>query len=221
MLSMIYLTLTTLPERLVSHHFKKVYISLKNQKIPFYKLIINLSVKQFTYNIPEFLKKDPNVILNETDICGPCTKLIGSLDIIPDNSVVIVMDDDIVMRSNFIEILYKSYLKCPNKVSSNFINIHPNFKEVCGFGGYIFNINKIRNIKELHKTMPDCCIKIDDTWISWCMKKLNLEVVKTIAKDPWNRVLDIPNTDPHPDWFELGKHTDRKKLTDEALKILI
>ena len=221
MLSMIYLTLTTLPERLVSDHFKKVYISLKNQKIPFYKLIINLSVKQFTYNIPEYLKKDPNVILNETDICGPCAKLIGSLDIIPENSVVIVMDDDIVMRNNFIGVLYRSYLTNPNKVSSNFINIHPNFKEVCGFGGYIFNIDKIRNIKELHKTMPDCCIKIDDTWISWCMKKLNLEVVKSIAIDPWNRVLDIPNTDPHPVWFELGKNTNRKKLTDEALKILI
>ena len=221
MLSMIYLTLTTLPERLVSNHFKKVYISLKNQKTPFYKLIINLSVKQFTYKIPEYLKKDPNVILNETDICGPCAKIIGSLDIIPDNSLVIVMDDDIVMRNNFIEVLYKSYLNSPNKVSSNFINIHPNFKEVCGFGGYIFNINKLRNIKELHKTMPDCCIKIDDTWISWCMKKLNVEVVKSIIKDPWNHVLDIPNTDPHPDWFELGKHTDRKKLTEDALKILI
>ena len=69
--------------------------------------------------------------------------------------------------------------------------------------------------------MPDCCIKIDDTWISWCMKKLNVEVVQSIIKDPWNNVLDIPNTDPHPDWFELGKHTDRKRLTDNALKILI
>jgi hypothetical protein len=218
---MIYLTLTTLPERLVSDHFKKVYTSLKTQKMPFYKLIINLSVKQFNYIIPEYLEKDPNVILHETDICGPCAKLIGSLDIIPDNSVVIVMDDDIVMRNNFIETLYTSYLNSPNKVSSNFINIHPKFKEVCGFGGYIFNIDKLRNIKELHKTMPNCCIKIDDTWISWCMKKLNLEVVKSIAIDPWNRVLDIPNTDPHPDWFELGKHTDRKKLTETALKILI
>jgi hypothetical protein len=218
---MIYLTLTTLPERLVSDHFKKVYISLKKQKIPFDKLIINLSVKQFTYVIPEYLKQDPNVIINETDICGPCAKLIGALDIIPNNSVVIVMDDDIVMRNNFIYVLYNSYLQNPNKVSSNFINIHPNFKEVCGFGGYIFNIDKLRNIKELHKTMPDCCIKIDDTWISWCMKKLRVEVVKSIIKDPWNNVLDIPNTDPHPDWFELGKHTDRKRLTDNALKILI
>ncbi len=221
MLIMIYLTLTTLPERLVSDHFKKVYISLKKQKIPFDKLIINLSVKQFTYVIPEYLKQDPNVIINETDICGPCAKLIGALDIIPNNSVVIVMDDDIVMRNNFIYVLYNSYLQNPNKVSSNFINIHPNFKEVCGFGGYIFNIDKLRNIKELHKTMPDCCIKIDDTWISWCMKKLRVEVVKSIIKDPWNNVLDIPNTDPHPDWFELGKHTDRKRLTDNALKILI
>ena len=218
---MIYLTLTTLPERLESDHFKKVYTSLKTQKMPFYKLIINLSVKQFNYIIPEYLEKDPNVILHETDICGPCAKLIGSLDIIPDNSVVIVMDDDIVMRNNFIETLYTSYLNSPNKVSSNFINIHPNFKEVCGFGGYIFNIDKLRNIKELHKTMPDCCIQIDDTWISWCMKKLNVEVAQSIIKDPWNNVLDIPNTDPHPDWFELGKHTARKYLTDQALKILI
>ena len=58
---MIYLTLTTLPERLESDHFKKVYNSLKNQKMPFYKLIINLSVKQFNYIIPEYLEKDPNV----------------------------------------------------------------------------------------------------------------------------------------------------------------
>ena len=217
----IYLTLTTLPERLKSEHFKKVYHSLKNQKYPFYRLIINLSVKQFTYEIPKYLETDSTVILHKTDVCGPCAKLIGSLDIIPNNSIVIVMDDDIVMRNNFIEILYKSYLNNPHKVSSNFINIHPNFKEVCGFGGYIFNINKLRNIKELHKTMPKCCFKIDDTWISWCMKKLNVEVIKSIAIDPWNNVLDIPNTDPHPIWFELGKHTDRKKLTEKALRILI
>jgi len=215
----IYLSLTTRPERLISPHFEKVYNSLKNQTIPFKKLIINLSVKEFTYNIPQYLYNN-DVILNETDICGPCAKLLGSIDIIPPNSIVIILDDDIVMRNNFIKSLYHSYLLNPNKVSSHFINDRPNFKEVNGFGGYVFNINVLRNIKQFYNTMPECCIKIDDTWISWCIKKLNIEVVNTIVKDPWNYVLDIPNTDPHPDWYELGKHTDRDNLIKEMLRIL-
>ena len=48
----IYLTMTTLPERLISRHFVKVYLSLKKQRLPFYRLIINLSVNQFKYKIP-------------------------------------------------------------------------------------------------------------------------------------------------------------------------
>ena len=78
----IYLSLTTRPERLASYHFNKVYTSLIDQTLPFYKLIINLSVNEFTYYIPNFLYND-RVILNETNVCGPCTKLIGSIDIIP------------------------------------------------------------------------------------------------------------------------------------------
>ena len=111
----IYLSLTTRPERLISHHFNKVYNSLLNQTQLFDKLIINLSIKEFTYKIPDYLHTE-NVILNKTDICGPCTKLFGSIDIIPDNSLVIVLDDDIVMRNNFIKSLYDSYLINKNKV---------------------------------------------------------------------------------------------------------
>ena len=48
-MSKIYLSLTTRPERLGSYHFKKVYSSLINQSLPFDKLIINLSIKEFTY----------------------------------------------------------------------------------------------------------------------------------------------------------------------------
>jgi hypothetical protein len=217
----IVLTLTTRPERLISAHFEKVYNSLKNQTISFKKLIINLSIKEFTYTIPDYLVKDNNVILHETDICGPCTKLIGSIDIIPENTIVIVLDDDIVMRNNFIESLYDSYVINPNKVSSHFINVRKQFTEVAGFAGYIFNIDNLKNIKQFYNTMPECCIKIDDTWISYCIKKLNIEVIQTKEKDAWNKVLDIPNTNPHPDWYELCKHTDRNKLIEEALHYLL
>ena len=216
----IYLTMTTLPERLISRHFVKVYLSLKKQRVPFYRLIINLSVKQFKYKIPYYLKKDQTVIINPTNICGPCAKLIGSIDIIPEDSVVIVLDDDIIVKPNFIGSLYKSYLINPSKVSSNNIIERPTFKEVLGFSGYIFNINKLRNIKEFYPTMPKCCFKIDDTWISWCIKKLGVEVVKSIVPDAWNQVLNMKKTDLHPKWYELNKHTNRDYLTQQALKVL-
>ena len=217
----IYLSLTTRPERLISEHFKKVYNSLLNQTIPFTKLVINLSIKEFTYDIPKYLYTE-NVILNETDICGPCTKLIGSIDIIPENSLVIVLDDDIVMRNNFIKSLYDSYLINKNKVSSHITSPSKNNKytEVAGFSGFIFNINILRNIKQYYYVMPPCCIKIDDTWISWCINKMGISVVNTIERNAWDNVLDIPNTDPHPVWYELCKHTDREKLINEMFEIL-
>ena len=220
-MSNIYLSLTTRPERLASYHFNKVYTSLINQTLPFHKLIINLSVNQFTYYIPNFLYND-RVILNETNVCGPSAKLIGSIDIIPDNSIVIILDDDIVMKDNFIQSLYNSYLLNPNKVSSHFTSVSKNnkYNEVAGFGGYIFNINNLREIKKFYSSMPNCCIKIDDNWISWCIHQLGVSVVKTIENDAWNNVLDIAKTDPHPDWDELCKNTNREELINEMFSLL-
>jgi len=217
----IYLTLTTRPERLISEHFFKVYTSLINQTIPFKNLIINLSINEFTYDIPDYLHNE-KVILNETSICGPCAKLLGSIDIIPDNGIVIVLDDDIVMRNTFIKSLYESYLINQNKVSSHFVSLSLNkqYNEVAGYGGYIFNVNILRDIKQFYSTMPECCIKIDDNWISWCIHKLGIDVVQAIEKNPWNRVLDWPNTKFHPNWYELCKHTNRRQLIKEMFSIL-
>ena len=104
--------------------------------------------------------------------------------------------------------------------SSNNIIQHEKFKEVMGFAGYIFNINKLKNIKEFYPTMPKCCFKIDDTWISWCINKLGVEVVKSIVPDAWNQVLNIQKTNLHPNWYELNKHTNREFLTKIALRVL-
>ena len=217
----IYLTLTTRPERVISDHFRKVFNSLKNQTLPFDKLILNLSIKEFSYTIPEYLLQDSSVIVNETDICGPCTKLIGSIDIIPEDTMVIVLDDDIVMKSNFVKSMYDSYIANPECVSSHFITVHSSFIEVAGFGGYVFHCKKLKSIKQFYLTMPSICKYIDDTWLSWCIKQLGVNVVETIEKNAWFNVLDIANTDPHPEWHELYKDTDRIKLIEDALKILI
>jgi len=216
----IFVTLTTRPERLISDHFRKVVRSLQAQTVPFDKMILNLSYKEFNYVVPEYLYEDSRIDIHYTEICGPCAKLLGSIDILPENTVVIVMDDDIVMRSNFIQSLYDSYLANPMSVSSHFVTMRPNFVEVAGFGGYVFHRDRLATIGQFYETMPPCCRTIDDTWLSWCMKKLGVPVLQTIETQAWHKVLDIPNTDPHPDWYELCKHSNRQKVLEEALQLL-
>jgi hypothetical protein len=178
-------------------------------------------VDEFSYNVPEYLHTE-KILLNKTDICGPCTKLIGSIDIIEPESLVIVLDDDIVMRPNFIASLYESYLLNPDKVTTHWITPSFNNKyfEIAGFAGFIFKVELLRDIKKFYYTMPPVCRFIDDNWISWCIKELGVEVVQTIEKYAWNKVLDIPNTDPHPNWFELCKNTDRQRLIREMFQIM-
>ena len=218
--------MTTIPDRLISEHFKNVYLSLKNQETKFHKLIINLSVNQFNYNLPSYLKNDPNVILNSTHINGPCAKLVGSIDIIPNNALVIIIDDDIIFKNNFIKELYKSHLKRPFTVISNFvikhkINNDELLEEPNGFGGFAFLMRpRIEKFKELYKIMPKCAFKIDDTWFGWCFKKIDMKIINSDIKFPWITVLDHKNTDKHPEWYELNKNTNREKLTYEFLELI-
>ena len=48
----------------------------------------------------------------------------------------------------------------------------------------------------------------------------DVPVVQTIEKQAWQKVLNIPNTDPPPDWYELCKHSNRQKVLEEALQLL-
>lgn len=166
----IYLSMTTRPERLSSNHFKDVLKSLENQSVPFTKLVINLSVDEFTYNIPEYLVKHNKIILNKTNICGPCAKVFGSIEVIPPEALTIVLDDDNIMRKKFIESLYTSYLLNPNKVTSHLIRKRAKWTDVYGFTGFIYKTKLLKDIRKFYKTQPQCCVKIDNTWLGWCIK---------------------------------------------------
>lgn len=218
--------MTTLPDRLISEHFKNVYLSLKNQNKKFYKLIINLSINQFKYVIPDYLKNDNDVIINNTKINGPCAKLVGSIDLIPNKSLVIIIDDDIIFKNNFIEELYEAHKKNPFSVVSNFVISHKiNNNEILdepnGFGGFAFLMRpRIEKIKNFYNTMPSCAFKIDDTWFGWCFKKIDMKIIKSKVRHPWLIVLDQKNTDKHPSWYELNKNTNREKLTDDFIYLI-
>lgn len=216
----IYLSMTTRPERLSSNYFKDVLKSLEKQSMPFTKLVINLCVNEFTYNIPEYIVKHKKIILNKTNICGPCAKVLGSVLIIPPEAVTIVLDDDIIMRRKFIESLYTSYLLNPDKVTSHVILKRAKWTDVHGFAGFIYKTKLLKNIRKFYKTQPPCCVKIDDTWLGWCIKKLGVEVVQTQEKKAKYKILNNKETANHPNWYQLWTHTERAKLTEEAVKIL-
>ena len=216
-------SLTTLPERLSSDHFKNVFNHILEQNVPFNRLIINLEVSNFTYNIPNYLLEHKNVIFNETEYCGPCVKLVGSIDIIPNDRLVIVIDDDIIFKNNLSEILYNNYINHQESVCANYTITHDTkygkITEPNGFIGFIFKMNNnIRKFKEYYKTMPKCAQKIDDTWFGYVFFKLGIPIIKT--KPNWHLGPELWKQEEcgnHESWFELNLHTDRDKLTSKFL----
>lgn len=212
---LIYLSMTTRPERIKSEHFLDVYNSLKNQTIKFDKLIINLCIDEFVFDIPEKIKLLPDIIINETKYVGPCSKLLGGLDKIPIEAIVIILDDDMIMHQYFIEQLYTSFLKYPNSVSSHFIIERPYFKEVVGSGGYMVKRLLLEPFKEYYKTMPSICKNIDDTWISWCFNEMKISVKIINHSKPIYKSLKSLDFD----WYQLQKDTNRYKLIKDIHKI--
>ena len=125
------------------------------------------------------------------------------------------------MRNNFIQSLITSHNTNPDKIFAHAIYHNKTFIELSGYAGYILKMtDKIKELKSYYNDMPKCAKFIDDTWFSWCFYKLNIPVTITIEQNAWHNVLDIPNTDPHPLWYELGKHTKRKELTAQFLRLI-
>ena len=83
--------------------------------------------------------------------------MLGSINILKENDIVIVMDDDIIMNDNFISVLYNSFLKNTNAITANFTRKLVskkgiNIMEARGFGGFIFKMsNKYKSLELLYK----------------------------------------------------------------------
>ena len=217
---MLYLSLTTKPERIKSDHFKKVYQSLKDQIHKFDFLIINLSINYFNYYfIPEYLQDDKQVIINKTEICGPCTKLIGSFNIIPNDSTVIVLDDDMIFKDIFISSLFKSHKKNPDKVVTSSSLRERYFNDVRGFSGYIFLMtDTIRELEKHYIIMPRCARFIDDTWFGLSFLRLGIDVIEGDEDDYWNSLFDFNEGWTTP-WNGLCNNTNRASLINELIDL--
>lgn len=215
----VYICLTTIPERLVSNHFKNVIESLLHQTIAFNKIILNIPYHFKRTNepypdIPEWITTNSKIMVNRCEDKGPATKFLGSWSILDDDAIIMVGDDDIVYKPYTLQQLYETWLQHKQSVISHATKKRfEGYTEIQGFGGYLFQKQLLNGLDTY--AMPSICQAVDDTWISSFIYNHHISVIKTEG-DIWNSV-DRPKSDEHPKWFELCKDPNKEKIIAQCL----
>jgi len=175
-----YLSLTTIPERLIHPWF---YNNLKNlmNLNGNYKVILNIP-ETFKgtgekYIIPQNildLQKDNLIINRVQDDYGPITKLLGTLmnNNIPDNACIMICDDDIPYYKDFVKLIYKEYIKNKNIIYTYCI------PTIEGYKGFMFQKKTMMPILNIKR--PKSCFRIDDDFIGEFIRT-NKIPVKTVS----------------------------------------
>ena len=106
---MIYVSTSTIPQRIKS--LDKSIKSLLNQSKKPDKIFINIPFKyrrfKETIKDDEIPKFDNSIVeITRCEDYGPATKLLGSLDKLEKNSLVIVFDDDHVYENYMVEKIF-------------------------------------------------------------------------------------------------------------------
>ena len=170
---MIYVSTSTIPQRI--KNLDKSIKSLLNQSKKPDKIFINIPFKYRRFNetikddeIPKF---DSSVVeITRCEDCGSGTKLLGSLDKLEKNSLVVLFDDDHVYENYMIEKFFYFYSKAPNNSYSFYVHPLGNFGIGQGADGFAINTNCLKGIKNFYdKVVKDYkeLFLYDDLWISY------------------------------------------------------
>lgn len=214
----VYITMSTIPSRmkntieLIKHLLK--YVS------GFEKIILNIPYKykrfpEFNVNVNHDIK-DNRFILNRTHDYGPLTKIIGSLNIIPNESITIIADDmcyklnafkDIVEIQNVdISKSYSFYVYpfaakggasgAPRNVmvpqGADLISAYTrNYSDFIGF----FNDFLKHQGTTIEKYVDNACFFVDDQLIGWYFQTHNIpmEQVERRHRNIYIRGCDVAN----------------------------
>jgi len=221
--SNIYVTLTTIPERLIHPWFYnnlKHLMSLNGK----YKVLLNVpetfKATGEKYIIPENileLQKDNLIINRLKEDHGPITKLFGALlnDDIPDDATILVCDDDIHYYEDFVKLIYKEYKNNKAKVYSYCI------PSVEGFKGFMFQKELMKPILNIKK--PESCFRIDDNFIEEFVRTSRIPIQSVSYYGNEHKYgsfcnLDINIHNNHtPRWTEL-KSDNRRPMIKQCRK---
>ena len=170
---MIYVSTSTIPQRVKS--LDKSIKSLLNQSKKPDKIFINIPFKYRRFNetikddeIPKF---DGSVVeITRCEDYGPATKLLGSLNKLEKNSLVILFDDDHVYENYMVEKFSYFYSKAPDNAYSFYVHPLGKFGIGQGADGFGINTNFLEGIKSFYnKVVKDYkeLFLYDDLWISY------------------------------------------------------
>ena len=170
---MIYISISTIPQRL--KYLKESVNSLLNQTRKPDKIFVNVPYKYKRFRetiednqIPKF---DSSIVeVTRCEDCGPGTKLLGSLNKLEKNSLLILADDDHTYEDYMIEKFFYFYSKAPNNAYSFYVHPLGNFGIGQGADGFAINTNHLTGIKNFyHKVVRDYkeLFLYDDLWISY------------------------------------------------------
>jgi len=170
---MIYVSISTIPKRI--KNLNESVKSLLNQTKKPDKIFINIPFKYERFTdvveddqIPKF---DNNLIeITRCEDCGPATKLLGSLNKLKKNSLVILADDDHIYENFMIEKFFHFYSKAPNNAYSFYVHPLGKFGIGQGADGFAINTNHLTGIKKFYDKVVKNYKELflyDDLWISY------------------------------------------------------
>ena len=170
---MIYVSLSTIPQR-IKNLSKSVESLLRQTQKPD-RIFINIPFKYRRFSetiedkqIPKF---DNNFVeITRCEDSGPGTKLLGSLNKLEKNSLLILVDDDHVYEDYMIEKFFHFYSKAPNNAYSFYVHPLGNFGIGQGADGFAVNTNHLAGINNFYnKVVKDYkeLFLYDDLWISY------------------------------------------------------
>jgi len=170
---MIYVSLSAIPQRL--KNLSKSVDSLLNQTKKPDKIFINIPFKYKRFNetveINQIPKFDNNIVeIIRCDDCGPGTKLLGSVDKLKKNSLVILADDDHIYEDYMIEKFFYFHSIAPHNAYSFYVHPLGNFGVGQGADGFAINTNYLDGIKIFYDKIVKNYKELflyDDLWISY------------------------------------------------------
>ena len=190
---MIYASLTIIPHRIKSLN-KTIDSLLKQTKKPD-KIFINIpyAYKRFSEKIeneqlPKFNNK--TIEITRCDDCGPGTKLLGSLNKLEKDSLLILVDDDNIYEDYMVEKFCQHFINDSDSCYSFYVHPLGNLGIGQGADGFAINTNHLNGIKKFYEEVVKDYKELflyDDLWISYFLsffkKKKILSLQNELKKD--------------------------------------
>ena len=185
---MIYVSISTIPQRV--KYINKAINSLLNQTKKPDKIFVNIphKFKRFNEIIEETQIPKFNSSIVEVTRCedyGPGTKLLGSLNKLEEDSLLILADDDHTYKDYMIEKFFYFYSKAPNNAYSFFVYPLENFPVGQGADGFAINTNHLKGIKTFYQKVVKDYKELflnDDVWISYFLYFLKKNKIYSLQK---------------------------------------